>query len=234
MRALYWEIMSRTQFPLRSSCIGSGQPLWRDTCFPILWSPCFSDYSGVYRDTLPCWKPCKKRMIEAGPIAEWFQVLEIWHFSKPIPQNDQINPSNSPQSPAKLRHPWILSPNPTNLVSTTLQISSNQSYLRIKPSLSFLSSVHVCAMNPAPGSDAKDRTEALSGTSASASASSPHGLRRLRRLRDASFYYCIIIDGFAQNISECYINILVCCQGRVGQGPLGNKIKWRYPRTMSK
>ena len=91
-----------------------------------------SAYSGVYRKTLQFWKPCKKRMIEAGPIAKLFQVLKIWNFSKPIPQNDQIHPSNAPQNPTKLRHnPSNLSPNPTNLVS---KYDSNQSYLRIKPS----------------------------------------------------------------------------------------------------
>ena len=91
-----------------------------------------SAYSGVYRKTLQFWKPCKKRMIEAGPIAKLFQVLKIWNFSKPISQNDQIHPSNAPQNPTKLRHnPSNLSPNPTNLVS---KYDSNQSYLRIKPS----------------------------------------------------------------------------------------------------
>ena len=76
--------------------------------------------------------------------AEWFQVLKIWHFSKPILQNDQINPSNSPQNPTKRRHSHTMSyiihqksPNPINLVSKYLP---NQSYLRIKVSPSPLTS----------------------------------------------------------------------------------------------
>lgn len=111
-----------------------------------------SAYSGVCRKTLLFWKPCEKRMIEAGPIAKLFQVLKIWNFSKPIPQNDQIHPSNAPQNPTKLRHnPSNLSPNPTNLVSKY--------------------------DSPAPGSDAKDRTEALSGTSSASEYTDQLGLR---------------------------------------------------------